>query len=260
MRINCRMETGIGKRVIEDCILIDNSILAGGVFSTTIPHGTPFSVAIADGVGGNNAGNWASHIAAEGLLSMKLRAVDNESALEAQIKQINAQIVERSLQEKQLDKMATTLSGLYFSGEKWFLFHVGNSRVYLLDTPYLKQITTDHTWAYEMLRAGLTEEEIENSGKSSTITSCLGNGNIATASKLQIMDVSDLVFASKCIYLTSDGIHDFIPHQMLERGVTSGVSTDELIRLCMELARERGSIDDLSMMCLSFDDSSNENQ
>lgn len=254
MRIDCRMETGLGKRAIEDRILVDNTILAGGVLSMTIPADVPFVVAVADGVGGNSAGNWASHIAVEGLLSMKLCAVENEAALEARIKQINTRIVECSLQEKRLEKMATTLSGLYFTGEKWLLFHVGNSRIYLFDTPYLRQITTDHTWTSEMLQAGLTEEEVKNSGKSSTITSCLGNGDALMAGKLQIMDVTSSVLTAKSIFLTSDGIHDFIPHPMLERGVASGTPADELLRLCMKLARERGSTDDLSMVCLSFAD------
>ena len=252
MRIDCRMEVGLGKQAIEDRILVDNTILAGGIFSMQIPNGTPFVVAVADGVGGNKAGNWASHIATEGLLSMKLHAISNEVALEARIKQINALIIDRSLQEKQFEKMATTLSGLYFTGERWFLFHIGNSRVYLLDTPYLKQITTDHTWVSEMLQAGLTEDEIKSSGKSSTITSCLGNGDALVASKLQVFDVTSSIETSTSIFLTSDGIHDFIPHPMLERGVTSGTPPEGLLRLCMELARSRGSTDDLSMICISL--------
>lgn len=254
MRVDCRMEVGLGKQDIEDRILVENTIMAGGVYTTSIPRSKPFIIAVADGVGGNNAGDLAAHIAVEGLLSMYLGGIDCVEALEARITQINARIIEQSQQNQRLNRMATTLSGLYFTGEKWLLFHVGNSRVYLLDTPYLRQITSDHTWASEMLQAGLTEEEVQRSGKSSTITSCLGNGDALTAGKLQVFDVTPSIEGAKSIFLTTDGIHDFIPHAMLERGVISGTPADELLRLCMELARNRGSEDDLSMICLSFEE------
>ena len=51
MKIYCRMETGIGKKNIEDRVVVDNSIIAGGVYSADIPKMQPFVVAVADGVG-----------------------------------------------------------------------------------------------------------------------------------------------------------------------------------------------------------------
>lgn len=70
MKIYCRMETGIGKKNIEDRVVVDNSIIAGGVYSADIPKMQPFVVAVADGVGGNNAGNVAAHVAAEGVVTV----------------------------------------------------------------------------------------------------------------------------------------------------------------------------------------------
>lgn len=45
MKIYCRMETGIGKKNIEDRVVVDNSIIAGGVYSADIPKMQPFVVA-----------------------------------------------------------------------------------------------------------------------------------------------------------------------------------------------------------------------
>lgn len=252
MRIDCRMDIGIGKRCIEDRVLVNNSILAGGVYSVDIPHNESIVIAVADGVGGNNAGDLAAHIAVEGLLSLNLSSIDSEMSLKTRIKQINAKIIEHSHFDLRYDKMATTLSGLYYTGSRWFLFHVGNTRVYLFESPYLKQMTSDHTLASEMIQAGMSTDEIQDSGSTSTITSCLGNGDTCAADKLEVFDVTPSVLGADKVFFTSDGIHDFIPHAMLERGIASGAPTLDVLRLSMELARTRGSLDDLSMICLNL--------
>lgn len=254
MRIDCRMEIGIGKHEIEDRVLIQSTIITGGLYTMSVLPDEPFVVAVADGVGGNKAGNFAAHIAVEGLVSMKLKGIDSSESLTTRIRQINERIIAKSQQNPQFERMASTLSGLYFTGKRWMLFHVGNSRIYCYDTPYLKQVTDDHTLESEMFRAGLSEEEIQKSGNRSTITACLGNGNSVFADKLQVLDVTSTINSGKSVFLTSDGVHDFIPHSMLEHGISSGVPVQELLHLCMKLARERGSTDDLSMVCVSFSD------
>ena len=253
MRIWCRMETGLGKREIEDRVLVNSTILAGGEYSLEGSLQAPAVFAVADGVGGNLAGNRASQMVLEGLKSMNLEGISTEDRLKALIRRVNAGIVEFSKGDERCEKMATTLSGLMYTGERWLLFHVGNSRIYAFERPYLKQLTDDHSLSQEMREAGFSEEEIRRSGRSSSITSCLGNGDVSMASKLEVFDVTSELDSAEAVYLTSDGIHDFIPHQMLERGVSSDTPAGELLRLCMELARSKGSADDLSMLCLTFE-------
>lgn len=252
MRVVCRMETGAGKLDIEDRALIGDTILAGGEYSIEVPDGKPFVLAVADGVGGHKAGDVAACTAVEGITAANLRGVDTEAALLARISEANARIIERSIQDPSLEKMATTLSGLFFTGTRWLLFHIGNTRVYLLERPYLNQLTTDHTWSAEMRLAGFSADEIKESGRSSSITACIGNGNEKYAEKLQIIDVTSAVLNANGILLTSDGIHDFASQGALESEIGKVASAEELLQRCMKLAREAGSEDDLSVVYVSF--------
>lgn len=106
MKIYCRMETGIGKKNIEDRVVVDNSIIAGGVYSADIPKMQPFVVAVADGVGGNNAGNVAAHVAAEGVVTLSMPTDCPEQVLSAKIEQLNAKIVAQSQYDPHLQRMA----------------------------------------------------------------------------------------------------------------------------------------------------------
>ena len=252
MRVVCRMETGAGKLNIEDRALIGDTILAGGEYSIEVPDGKPFVLAVADGVGGHKAGDVAACTAVEGITAANLRGVDTEAALLARISEANARIIERSIQDPSLEKMATTLSGLFFTGTRWLLFHIGNTRVYLLERPYLNQLTTDHTWSAEMRLAGFSADEIKDSGRSSSITACIGNGNEKYAEKLRIIDVTSAVLNANGILLTSDGIHDFASQGALESEIGKDASAEELLQRCMKLAREAGSEDDLSVVYVSF--------
>lgn len=252
MKIYCRMETGIEKLNIEDRVVVDNSVIAGGVYSTDILGNRPFVVAVADGVGGNNAGNVAAHIAAEGLITLSMSQVSSEQALHAKINQINAKIVEQSRLNVAYSKMATTLTGLLFTGERWLLFHVGNCRAYTWRSPYLNQLTKDHTWANEMRLIGVPEDEIKSSSRSSEIISCLGNGDVSTAKRLNITDVTGEISEASRIILTCDGIHDFMTIGEMEQGINSMDNISELLQLSMRFVRENGSQDDLSMLVIDM--------
>lgn len=253
MKIFCRMETGLGKTNIEDRLLVGSTILAGGVYVNELPlTASPFVVAVADGVGGNNAGNMAAHMAVEGVVSFSIPVDLQETTLLQLINETNIRIIERSKWEAALNKMATTLSGLCHVGEKWLLFHVGNTRVYAWKNPYLTQLTTDHSWAKEMKMMGWSEDEIQASGRSTEITSCLGNGDPSTANKLQVFDVTEEVEASQMLLLTTDGVHEFIPEEALEFSFRSITDENLYLEQAMAFARDNGSTDDLSMVLVDL--------
>lgn len=252
MKIYCRMEAGVGKNNIEDRVVIDNTIIAGGIYSVDIPQGQPFVAAVADGVGGNNAGNVAAHVAAEGIVTLSMPTDCLEQALSAKIKQLNAKIVAQSQYDPRLERMATTLTGLYYTGSRWLLFHVGNCRAYSWKSPYLNQLTQDHTWAHQMSLSGWTDEEIADSGRSSEITACLGNGDVSTANQFYVSDVTEVLSAADRIIFTCDGIHDFMKGEELEQGINSIRNIPELLKLSMIFARENGSQDDMSMVVVDL--------
>ena len=257
MKIYCRMETGFEKNTIEDRVLVGDTILAGGQYFLDTPAcSAPFSIAIADGVGGNNAGNIAAHVAVEGFASIQLPvSIPNDDRIDTLreiINSINLRIIEKSKTDHRLFRMATTLSGLCYMDEKWYLIHVGNSRIYTYLRPRLKQITTDHSWASEMRQRAFSDEVIQNSGRASEISSCLGNGDPSSADQLVIKDVTEMVSSAELLLFTTDGVHDYIAKDMLEVSVRNIQRIDTYISQAMEFARANGSTDDLSMLIVDL--------
>ena len=252
MRVHAIMEKGIGKSSIEDRVLIDNTILAGGEYDIKIETDKPFIIAVADGVGGNGAGDVAAHLALDGLVATNLSGDISEESIRARVAQINQKIVEQSRYESRYARMATTLSGVCFAESKAILFHVGNCRIFTWSEPYLNQLTQDHSWANEMRQIGLSEEDIEKSGRSSEINACLGNGDVSYARAIEIMDVSNEINNSSKIIITSDGVHDFVTTRGIENGLRSMDHEQTFMRECLNYSREQGSTDDLSLVYISL--------
>ena len=154
MKFYACSQMGISKKENEDRMILGKSVIAEGSFITNIDTGT---IAIADGVGGNNAGAVASHFVAT-----RLTVTDNISL--EQLSKINTDLIELSNTEPQYSKMATTLSGIHFDKDRIFIFHVGNTRIYTLQGgKYLKQLTFDDTTINYLIASGrLSSDEAEN--------------------------------------------------------------------------------------------------
>lgn len=253
MRVYCRMEHGNGKSSSEDRVLINNTILADGFYYSDSVR-QPTVLAIADGVGGNPGGYLAAQMAVEGLLLQLIPPEIDEEGFIERIKSINNTIIEKSNCEDQYSKMATTLSGVFLSSDKCILFHVGNSRVYTWEEPYLTQLTEDHTFVKELRMLGLSEEEIRKSGRSTEINSCLGNGDAQSAIQLYVKDVTSEIKNAKRIILTTDGIHDFIENEAFENSMTRLSDIPSYMREAFTYVRTIGSKDDLSIAIIEMEE------
>ncbi|MBR5020994.1 MAG: protein phosphatase 2C domain-containing protein [Oscillospiraceae bacterium] len=252
MKITCRMETGIGKTEAEDRLLVGSNILAGGSFNLSVKPGGRFVAAAADGVGGNRGGAMAAHMAAEGLAQLNLPGQWQADTLMDLIREINMRIVEKSRYIPELHKMASTLSGICCIDGRWLLFHVGNTRVYAWNRPYLTQLTQDHSLSFEMKQQGWSEEQIQNSGRANQINACLGNGDPSFAARLQVADVTEAVASAQMLLLTTDGVHEYIPANALEYTFQQITDPGLYLEQAMAFARKNGSEDDLSMMLIDL--------
>lgn len=253
MKIYCKMETGHGKTGIEDRVLIGSTVLAGGSYRIEVSESDSLlCIAVADGVGGNSAGDIAAHIATNCLLSCQLPESLTAEELLQIIRDANMYIIEESRREPSLKNMATTLSGLCRINRKWLLFHVGNTRVYTWNSPYLSLLTTDHSKAHELRLMGMSDEEIERTGNATAITACLGNGDMVFAEALQVKDITREIETAQMLLLTSDGVHEFIPRDLFERSLQSVCDIDLYLSQALTCARENGSTDDLSIILVDL--------
>ncbi len=236
MNIIAVTQKGLNKTENEDRVIVGKSVVAGGTLYSEVEKGI---IAVADGVGGHNAGAVASHFIANKLCSLNEVRVD-------QLKAINDELVSASETTDGLKGMATTLSGVFLSEGKLTMFSIGNTRVYLLQSrKYLKQLTSDDTTLNYLLATGrLTPEDAEKFERKNEITACFGGGT-PDLFKVKVSCIEPLAAP---IMITSDGIHDYLSVDEMEDIIGQNGLTETSCQELIIAARKNGSRDDASII------------
>ncbi len=230
---------GEGKETSEDSVLVGSQLYSNVMDAAEIPENG--YVCVADGVGGNQAGEVASAFVLEALSGC---GWDEDDVLREKLKNINRQLIENSLGEQSRMNMATTLSGICFDGDRMKLVHIGNTRIYAMQGHYLKQLTSDHT-VYNWLKKLGRTEEAEACNKNE-ITNCFGGGDERFIEKLQILPVNTV----RKLLITSDGIHEYVSIDDLEDILNSDIPDDEKCGAIMKAAQLAGSTDDMTAVLI----------
>lgn len=202
--------------------------------------------AVADGVGGAQAGDVASQMAVEllGEAFVNFRdGGDAEEMMKLAIERANSAIYQMSHDLPQLSTMATTLVSLHISGNIATIGHVGDSRMYRLDpNGSLFRETQDHSIVEEEVRAGrMTAEQAANHPSRNVISRALG------AEPGVEIDMKTIMFEpNTCFLLCSDGItrhiNDFEIRELLALNTSASDICERMKRICYE----RGAEDNLT--------------
>ncbi len=223
--------------ISEDAVLVGQKIFRNDV--AQVPMMDSGFVCVADGVGGNNGGEKASQFVLE-LLSETVECND----LYPTLVDINNSLLSFSSENDLESSMATTLTGIYLTEGKCKLFHVGNTRLYVKQGNYLKQLTSDHT-TYNWLRSIGQYEAAEFCNKSE-ITNCFGGGEASLINKLHVTDIP----IYPLMILTSDGIHEYLDTDTLEEIICGEGDYASKCNNLIHLALDRGSIDDMTVVII----------
>ena len=226
--------------VSEDAVLVDKEVLS----ETTAAYSVSDNgfICVADGVGGNSGGAVASKF----VLS-ELAKWDNSVELKSHLQKVNDDLIRESKQDETNSKMATTLTGFCFAEGSIRLIHVGNSRAYIKQGRYLKQLTQDHT-TYNWLLSSNQYEAAESCNRNE-ITNCFGGGNPALLSKLCVDECQPFSLA----ILTSDGIHEYVDLDTIEDIINGKETFEEKCGIIVQKALDNGSEDDMSIVIISFE-------
>ena len=237
MKIYAATQKGVQKTQNEDRIALNHEILAAGTYECECAEGF---VAIADGVGGNNAGAVASQFVAEELGKCD-HTIKN-------LTEINRKLIERSRADEAFAGMATTLAMVDFTEDSAKITYVGNTRVYaVVNGKYLKQLTRDDTTLEYLLATGqLDSFTAESFERKNEITACFGADNPALL-KLKQIDAS----GQDMLIVTSDGIHDHVSIDEMEDIYCAADDKMVFCKRLIEQAVENGSMDDASVMVLN---------
>jgi len=188
--------------------------------------------AIADGMGGAQAGELASRVAAAAIEETAVEA-SGEEGLVAIVRTANARVFERALQDPAVAGMGTTATVALVDEEAGTiaLAHVGDSRAYRYRDGQLEQLTSDHSLVGEMVRSGrLTEDEAAVHPHRSVITRALG-----TEPEVEVDTSTIDVAPGDLLLLCSDGLSAMMRDEEIARVVVASggdptVAGEELVR------------------------------
>jgi len=221
-----RTETGKRRHLNEDAILIRDEI---GLW------------AVADGLGGHSAGDYASNLIVERLRMLPFNGdpclfID---AIEDTLEGVNADLL-RTARDRGCDLIGSTAVILFHHASMVFCGWVGDSRGYRFDTRRLQQITEDHV---QDCRADLTH----HGQTSGALTRAVG------ADPQLFMDWTvNKVRGDATYILCSDGINKEIDDRELDRECARALDPRELVCQLFAMALSRAARDNLSAIVVQF--------
>ena len=205
---------------------------------------------VADGMGGAQAGEVASRLAAEAFAGGLPDDGTPEQRLEVRVRDANTRIHEVSQEDRALNGMGTTLTAAYLDGDELSLAHVGDSRAYLLRDGELTRLTRDHTLVDELVRRGeLTEQEAAEHPQRSIITRALGpEPDIDIDLHTHRMQAGDVLL------LCSDGLTGMIGEDEVAE-ILSGVGEPgDAGRALVDAANEAGGRDNITVVLFRLEE------
>ncbi|WP_329400874.1 protein phosphatase 2C domain-containing protein [Streptomyces lydicus] len=204
----------------------------------------PRLLAIADGMGGQAAGEVASSEVISTLVQLDddVPGSDILTSLGTAVQRANDQLRVMVEEDPQLEGMGTTLTALLWTGQRLGLVHVGDSRAYLLRDGVLTQITQDHTWVQRLVDEGrITEEEATTHPQRSLLMRALGSGDHVEPD-LSIREVR----AGDRYLICSDGLSGVVSHQTLEETLAGYHGPHETVQELIQLALRGGGPDNIT--------------
>jgi PPM family protein phosphatase len=167
--------------------------------------------AIADGMGGAQAGELASSLAAGAVRGGEGVAGSGERYVAELIQEANRRVYQRSSQDAAASGMGTTMTVAFVDDGTVAFGHVGDSRAYLIREGRLEQLTEDHSLVAELVRSGkLSPEEAETHPQRSVITRALG-----TDPDVDVDTFSIETLAGDLSLLCSDGLTSMVEDEVI---------------------------------------------
>jgi serine/threonine protein phosphatase PrpC len=159
------------------------------------------------------------------------------------VRRASSAIFEASWARPELRGMGTTLTAMLVHGGRAHVVHAGDSRCYVFRDGQLRQLTEDHSWIAEQLRAGsISEAEARSSKFRHVITKSIGFEREIEADTKSVP-----VSAGDCFLLCSDGMSNHVEHGELER-IVAMTWYRRLPATLVELANSRGGDDNITVV------------
>jgi PPM family protein phosphatase len=197
--------------------------------------------AVVDGMGGAQAGELASRLAADAL-GKGARGSGGAQAVVDLVQEANRSVYRRALEDTSAAGMGTTATVALFDEERGVVAigHVGDSRAYLVRGGELEQLTADHSLVGELVRSGrLTQEEAEVHPQRFVITRALGTEADVDVDTIEV-EASD----GDLFLICSDGLSNMLPDADILKVVEGGDSNPRRVAEALVAAANRAGGED----------------
>ena len=223
------------------------------VYTTDNPLGPlPNLFVVADGMGGHQAGDYASKYTVE-VLRRELKQSeeeDVEKALISAIKTANREIIKKASQDPHLKGMGTTVVVATIVNQMMYFANVGDSRLYLINQG-ITQLTKDHSLVEEMVRlGGIKPEEAKSHPDKNIITRAIG-----AKAEVDVDFYEHRLKRGDIILMCTDGLSNMVEDEELFHIVQGGRDIVEAGTSLVEAAKENGGTDNIGLVLTDpFDD------
>lgn len=245
VQIAGRTDTGLRRQLNEDHIGFDQEL---GI------------AVLADGMGGHQSGEIASHMAVESVLEHLQKLVNPETPgaitgsqllehVSNTISYSNAKIFQAAEALEEHKGMGTTLVAAIVQEQQIYAGHVGDSRLYLYRNRELKRITRDHSLVQDLIDRGFyTEEEARQANVGHIVTRALGTKEEVEVDTIQHDLEEDDVFM-----LCSDGLSDMVDDWKIEEVLKeSDGDLEQTAQALVDTANRNGGKDNISVILMQI--------
>ena len=236
MRISSATDVGQKRKMNQDYVFVSEG-----------PVGNlPNLFTVADGMGGHNAGDYASSHAVRILVDEIREDADYNpvKVIRHAIEAANTEIRNRAQEDANLRGMGTTMVVATIVDQYAYIANVGDSRLYVISDE-IRQITKDHSLVQEMVRMGeISEEEARNHPDKNIITRALG------AEKTVDVDFFDLKLEKDCtILMCSDGLSNMVEDSKIQEIISDPeADIDQKGNALLREANQNGGKDNIAIV------------
>ena len=210
---------------------------------------------VCDGMGGHAGGQIASQTAITAIRDFLNNniSIDPREAIYNSITEANRAVLNRSRQQPELAGMGSTCAMLAVtSGGKVYYGHVGDSRIYIIASHRIRQLTEDHSEVWELYKAGVikTREEMERHPRKNVITNALGLPDMKPPT---ICSVPIEPESGNCFLLCSDGLTCMVDDEQIQRVVSKhDIPIRQRAERLVEIANANGGVDNITVALVEF--------
>lgn len=219
------------------------------MYTSTTPVGSlPNLFVVADGMGGHNAGEYASRFTVDKMVEVisQYRQQEPVAAMKEALTEANSQLLEEAGADPSKSGMGTTVVAATVIGDLLHVANIGDSRLYVIDHEAIRQITRDHSLVEEMVRLGeMDKAAAKVHPDKNIITRAIG---VTRELAVDFFEVE--LRPGDMILLCSDGLTNMVEDEEIKEIVMEQKNIVEKAEKLINTANENGGKDNITVVLI----------